>query len=87
MGQTLPDLTRPTRWRLYVRRPWGATVPHEFTGTFPEDALETARVQGVQLEKVVAPEFQLLDSGEWRQVPTQFLQDAIALVTNTRSGA
>jgi len=30
MTQTLPDLTRPTTWRLYVCLAWGGTVPPRF---------------------------------------------------------
>jgi len=86
MTQTLPDLTRPTVWRIHIRLMWGPTVAHEFEGKFPEDALEAACSSGIALHRIARAEFKLLDAEEWRELPSQYLQEAIVLVEESACG-
>ena len=78
----LPDLVRPTLWRLHLRLAWDTTTPYEVEGAYLDDALHLAAgFDSVTLDRVARAEFQALDSGEWREVAQQFLQEAIVLVT------
>ena len=82
MTQTLPDLVRPTRWRLHLRTAWGAPAIHEVEGAYLDDALRLAAdFDRVNLERVVMAEFLRLDADEWQSVPQPPLKEAIDLVT------
>lgn len=82
MTPTLPDLVRPTLWRLHLRtHTWSAPALHREEGVYLDDALKAAQSRGISLERVLVAEFLRLDTDSWQSVPQPSLKEAIVLVT------
>ena len=82
MTQTLPDLVRPTLWRLHLRtHAWSAPTLHREEGVYLDDALKAVQSRGISLERVLIAEFLRLDTDSWQSVSEASLKETIDLVT------
>lgn len=77
---TLPDLVRPTLWRLGYRLWWGWVELVEVKGQYAEDALEAFQQQTQRSpEQICRAEFFSLSKQSWQSLSDQDLQAAIVL--------
>lgn len=78
----LPDLVRPTIWRLSIRCWWGGVTTLDIVNAaYPEDALEGYERQFEQsCERVVEMQFFCPIEKLWKRLPDRDRLEAIALV-------
>jgi hypothetical protein len=72
---TLPDLVRPTTFRLVCHFSWA--TPYQVEGRYLDCALEKLAEMGKKPSSVIRAEFLDLNSGRWIAVIDRDLKDAI----------
>lgn len=75
--QTLPDLVRPTRWRVSYRLFWGQLATLEVTTRYRDEALKAFELHGQSCDRVEKLEFWCLHTCCWKPLTPEQLQGAV----------